>query len=139
MSLPASQQRALDAIDSHLRGTDIRLASMFTVFTELTRLEKMPLTETVQPIRWWARAGRRAARRPRRSGRAGTIMLVPLLLAATLSLLLLSMLTTRPAARAAAPTPPRSSRRSGWPAPLTAQPAVSLTPARLAASRGPRR
>ena len=96
MSLPASQQRALDAIDSHLRGTDIRLASMFTVFTELTRLEKMPLAETVQPVRWWARAGRRAAR-PRRSGRAGTIMLVPLLLAATLSLLLLSMLTTRPA------------------------------------------
>ena len=97
MSLPASQQRALDAIDSHLCGTDIRLASMFTVFTELTRLEKMPLAETVQPIRWWARAGRRAARRPRRSGRAGTIMLVPLLLAAMLSLLLLSMLTTRPA------------------------------------------
>jgi hypothetical protein len=81
MSLPASQQRALDAIDTDLRAADIRLASMFTVFTELTQLEKMPVTETFQPVRWWTRA----------------IVLVPLLLAATLSLLLLSVLTTRAA------------------------------------------
>ena len=125
MSLPASQQRALDAIDSHLRGADIRLARMFSVFTELTRREKMPLAETFQPVRWWTREGRRAGRwrrgctlpgcrRPGHRGlgwwlpgqtragqrpacRLGTIVLVPLLLAATLSLLLLSVLTTRPA------------------------------------------
>ena len=53
MSLPASQQRALDAIDSDLRVADTRLASMFRVFTELTRLEKMPRIETLQPARWW--------------------------------------------------------------------------------------
>ena len=53
MSLPASQQRALDAIDSDLRVADTRLASMFRVFTELTRLEKMPRIETFQPARWW--------------------------------------------------------------------------------------
>lgn len=104
MSLPASQQRALDAIDSDLRSADGQLASMFSVFTELTRLEKMPLAETVQPVRWWTRAGRRAGRRQRgrrpgeqrAAGRLGTIVLVPLLLAATLSLLLLTILTTRP-------------------------------------------
>ncbi len=55
MSLPASQQRALDAIDSDLRVADTRLASMFRVFTELTRLEKMPRIETLQPARWWTR------------------------------------------------------------------------------------
>jgi hypothetical protein len=124
MSLPASQQRALDAIDSELRGADARLARMFSVFTELTRQEKMPPAETFQPVRWWTRAGRRAARRQRgctlpgcrRPGhqgqgwrwagqplsggrpasRLGAIVLLPLLLAATLSLLLLTMLTTRP-------------------------------------------
>jgi hypothetical protein len=89
MSLPASQQRALDAIDTDLRGADIRLASMFTVFTELTQLEKMPMTETFQPVRWWTRLG--------------PIVLVPLLLAATLSLLLLSVVTTRAASSGRCP------------------------------------
>jgi hypothetical protein len=97
MSLPASQQRVLDAIDSDLRGADIRLDSMFSVFTQLTRLDKMPPAETYQPVRWWTRAGRaRRARTGRRAAsRLGTIVLIPLLLAATLSLLLLTMLTTR--------------------------------------------
>jgi hypothetical protein len=118
MSLPASQQRALDTIDSDLRAADTRLASMFRVFTELTRLEKMPRIETFQPASRWTRAGRRADRRqrgcalpgcrrpghrapswpwPRSAGhRPGALVLVPLLLAATLSLLLLTVLTTSP-------------------------------------------
>lgn len=112
MSLPASQQRALDALDSDLRVADKRLASMFRVFTELTRLEKMPLRETFQPARWWtARRQRscalRGCRRPGHQGlswpwqrtrgnRLGALVLVPLLLAATLSLLLLTVLTTSP-------------------------------------------
>ncbi len=117
MSLPVSQQRALDAIDSDLRVADTRLASMFRVFTELTRLEKMPLAETFQPARWWTRSGRTArrqrtctlagCRRPGHRGggspwartghnRLGALVLVPLLLAATLSLLLLTVLTTSP-------------------------------------------
>ena len=112
MSLPASQQRALETIDSDLRAADTRLASMFRVFTELTRLEKMPRTETFQPVNWWTRAARRQRGcalagcrhpghrglswpRPRtRRNRFGTLVLVPLLLAATLSLLLLTVLTT---------------------------------------------
>jgi len=110
MSLPAGQQHALDAIDRDLRGGDTRLAAMFGVFTELTRQEKMPPAETFPPVRWWTQAGRRTARRRRgctlpgcrlprcrTAGRLGTIVLLPLLLAATLSLLLLSVLTTRPA------------------------------------------
>jgi hypothetical protein len=114
MSLPASQQRALDTIDSHLRTADTRLASMFRVFTELTRLEKMPRLETFQPASWWTRAARRqrgcaldGCQRPghralswpwrRISGsRVGALVLVPLLLAATLSLLLLTVLATSP-------------------------------------------
>jgi hypothetical protein len=145
MTLPASQQRALDALDTNLRGADIRLARMFNVFTELTRLEKMPSAETFQPVQWWTRAGRRTARRQRgctlpgcrrpghhglgwwpsaaRSGRPGSrlgaAVLVPLLLAATLSLLLLTMLTTRPTG-------------SGRCAAATA----FLAPVRLAASGG---
>ena len=109
MSLPASQQRALDAIDSDLRVADTRLASMFRVFTELTRLEKMPRIETFQPARWWtprSAARCRAAAAPATGGlswpwrtgrsRLGALVLVPLLLAATLSLLLLTVLTTSP-------------------------------------------
>jgi hypothetical protein len=137
MTLPASQQRALDEIDSDLRAADRRLASMFRVFTELTQREKMPLAETFQPVRWWTRAGRRAARRQRgctlrdcrrpghrglgwRPGsRLGTIVLVPLLLAATLSLLLLTILTTRPTG-------------SG----RCAQTAAFMAPVRLAATGG---
>jgi hypothetical protein len=114
MSLPVSQQRALDALDSDLRVADTRLASMFHVFTELTRLEKMPRTETFQPVSWWTRTARRqrgcalpGCRRPGHRGlswpwprtgrsRLGALVLVPLLLAATLSLLLLTVLTTSP-------------------------------------------
>ena len=110
MSLPASQQRALETIDSNLRAADKRLASMFRVFTELTRLEKMPRIETFQPARWGRqhsctlpgcrRPGHRGLSWPwARTGhnRLGTMVLVPLLLAATLSLLLLTVLTTSPA------------------------------------------
>ena len=95
MSLPASQQRALDAIDSDLRVGDTRLASMFRVFTELTRLEKMPRIETLQPARWWTGGLSWPWQRTGRN-RLGALVLVPLLLAATLSLLLLTVLTTSP-------------------------------------------
>jgi len=96
MSLPASEQRALETIDSDLRAADKRLASMFRVFTELTRLEKMPLAEMLQPTRWWTR-GLSWPRQRTGGNRLGALVLVPLLLAATLSVLLLTVLTTSPA------------------------------------------
>ena len=58
MTLPARQQRALNAIDEVLRGADPRLATMFGVFTELTAQEGMPAVETLPPGRRWGRAGR---------------------------------------------------------------------------------
>jgi hypothetical protein len=93
MSLPPAQQHTLDAIEDVLQGGDPRLARMFAVFTRLTRHEGMPVRETLAARPWWllARrpvpppAGRRAA------WRLGAKVLVPLLLAATLSLLILSI------------------------------------------------
>jgi hypothetical protein len=102
MSLPASQQHALDAIDAGLRHGDPRLARMFAVFTRLTRQESMPVRETLPPRQRWARA--RGLGRPARSqrsvaGRLVARLLVPLLLAAALSLLIMSVLAAPPASR----------------------------------------
>ena len=55
MTLPASQQRALDAIDDVLQSAEPRLATMFGVFTDLTRLDAMPAAETLEPGPWWTR------------------------------------------------------------------------------------
>jgi hypothetical protein len=90
MSLPASQQHALDAIDGMLCGGDPRLASMFTVFTALTGQESMPARETLPPRR---RSGQQSPWR-RRAGRVCMRLLVPVLLAATLTLLILSVLNS---------------------------------------------
>lgn len=47
MSLPTSQQRALDRIEETLQAGDPRLGALFTIFTRLTRHEAMPSTEQV--------------------------------------------------------------------------------------------
>jgi hypothetical protein len=47
MSLPASEQRALDRIEETLHVGDPRLLSLFMIFTRLTRHEAMPSTEQV--------------------------------------------------------------------------------------------
>jgi hypothetical protein len=95
MSLPASQQHALDAIDDVLRSGDPRLARMFAVFTELTQQESMPARETLPPRRLWPRRrpGQQVPRR-RRPSRVCIRLLVPVLLAATLTLLMLSVLSS---------------------------------------------
>jgi hypothetical protein len=103
MTLPASQQHALDAIDDGLRSAEPQLASMFGVFTDLTRLETMPTVETLPPGPWWSRyrlpgyryhPGRpyRTTRRPT-GGRLGRIVLVPLLLVAAVSLVIVSLVS----------------------------------------------
>ena len=101
MTLPASQQHALDAIDDVLQSAEPQLASMFGVFTDLTRQEAMPAVETLPPGRWWTRyrlPGRRyRPGRPHHSGRrrAGgglsRIVLVPLLLIAAVGLVIVSL------------------------------------------------
>ena len=107
MTLPASQQHALDAIDDALQLTEPRLARMFGVFTHLTRQEMMPAVEALPPGRWWTRY--RLPGRPYRPGRQqpkgadrrlGRVVLLPLLLiAAAASLLICSLVTAGTAGR----------------------------------------
>src|SRR5262252_2274623 len=47
MSLPTGQQRVLERIEGRLAESDPRLVSLFTIFTRLTRAEKMPWFEQV--------------------------------------------------------------------------------------------
>jgi hypothetical protein len=49
MALPSSQQHALDAIDDNLKTAEPRLATMFGVFTHLTRQEARPAAPAGQP------------------------------------------------------------------------------------------
>jgi hypothetical protein len=109
MTLPASQQHALDVIDDVLQSAEPRLATMFGVFTHLTRQEAMPAVETLPPSRWWARyrlpgqryrPGRqRQPRGPRAGHRLGRVVLVPLLLIAAVSLLVSSLISASTAGR----------------------------------------
>jgi hypothetical protein len=121
MALPPNQQHALNAIDDVLQSAEPRLATMFGVFTDLTRMEAMPAAETLPPGPWWARhrlpghlprcsrARRFRAGRPgrpgsgrwpggqagRRAGRQlGRIVLIPVLLLAVASLLVVSLVTS---------------------------------------------
>ena len=42
MGLPASQRRILERIENALRGSDPRLAALFSIFSRLNRDEEMP-------------------------------------------------------------------------------------------------
>ncbi len=121
MTLPTGQQRALDAIDHVLQSAEPRLATMFGVFTDLTRLDAMPAVETLQPGPWWSRhrlagplyrpgwsghqrhrPGQRhqPGRRPLRAGRRlSRVVLIPLLLLAAVSLVVVSLVSSGPAGR----------------------------------------
>lgn len=110
MALPASQQHALNAIDDVLQSAEPRLATMFGVFSNLTRLEAMPAGETLPPGPWWTRhrlpGHRYRASRPGRPGRGrqagrqlGRFVLVPLLLLAAASLLVVSLVGSGAAGR----------------------------------------
>jgi|GEM_PF-1773490 len=128
MTLPPSQQHALNAIDDVLQSAEPRLATMFGVFTDLTRMEAMPAAETLPPGPWWARwarhrlpghlARRSRARRFRagrpgrpgsgrrpggQAGRAGRqlsrIVLIPVLLLVAAGLLVVSLVSSGAAGR----------------------------------------
>jgi hypothetical protein len=51
MSLPASQQRTLDVIDTELRASAPELTSMFGIFTRLSSGDGPALTEQLRPSR----------------------------------------------------------------------------------------
>ena len=109
MALPASQLHALDAIDDVLQSAEPHLATMFGVFTQLTRQEAMPTVETLPPGRWWTRyrlPGRHyrperqhPSRQRQAGGRLGRVVLVPLLLIAAASLLISGLVSAGPAGR----------------------------------------
>jgi hypothetical protein len=48
VGLPASQRRILERIERALRGSDPRLAALFSIFTRLNREEEMPRLEQVR-------------------------------------------------------------------------------------------
>jgi hypothetical protein len=48
MGLPVGQRRHLDKIESSLRESDPRLASLFTIFSRLSQDEEMPALEQVR-------------------------------------------------------------------------------------------
>ncbi len=52
MSLPASQQRALNLIEKALADDHPGLGPLFAIFTRLTGHEPMPVTEQVTAGRW---------------------------------------------------------------------------------------
>lgn len=54
MTLPASQQRDLDAIENRLAKREPRLASMFAIFTRLASGEALPRREALQLVPWWS-------------------------------------------------------------------------------------
>ena len=108
MTLPASQQHALDAIDEVFQSAEPRLATMFGVFTHLTQQEAMPAVETLPPGRWWSRyrlpgrryrPGRQQHHRRRASRRLGRVVLLPLLLIAAAGLLISGLVNAGSAGR----------------------------------------
>ena len=58
MSLPTSQQRALNQIEKTLAGDHPGLGPLFAIFTWLTGHEAMPVTERVTPPLWRRWMGR---------------------------------------------------------------------------------
>jgi hypothetical protein len=99
MTLPARQQRILDGMAVSLQERDPRLASLFSIFTRLTRQEPMPRAEEMPPGRpavRRARSGRpepRGRRRPERSAAWLRAIVIPVALAAVAAVLFLSLMT----------------------------------------------
>jgi hypothetical protein len=48
MGLPARQRRVLERIEGTLRGSDPKLAALYTIFSRLTRDEEMPRIEQLR-------------------------------------------------------------------------------------------
>jgi hypothetical protein len=104
MSLPACQERALHGMETALRACEPRLASLFAIFTRLTRDEEIPRTEQLETQPWlsWRRLRRAGTGRRRRAGatpgrppaRLRTFVLIPALLIIAASVLIVGALTS---------------------------------------------
>lgn len=95
MGLPASQRRILERIETALRGSDPRLAALFTTFGWLNRDEDMPRIEQVrlraERIVGWFRCRLATLARwfgPRRRGRVRAALFFPVALAIVASAVL---------------------------------------------------
>jgi hypothetical protein len=97
VSLPVSQQRVLQGIESALEGGEPRLRSMFAIFTRLTREDGAPRTESLPP--------RTSVRRAWLVARRRAIIAIPVVLglAALLSFLAVSGNTAHPCRSGTAP------------------------------------
>ncbi|HUK67832.1 MAG TPA: hypothetical protein VLW50_03595 [Streptosporangiaceae bacterium] len=98
MSLPAGQQRMLDGIATGLQAHDSRFATLFAIFTRLTRHEEIPGIEQLTPRR--LRTAAHNERRPhsvggRRAvgirGRVRWIAFVPVAFIAVFSMVVIGL------------------------------------------------
>ena len=98
VSLPVSQQRVLQGIESALEGGEPRLRSMFAIFTRLTRDDGAPRTESLPP--------RASVRRAWLTARRRAIIAIPVVLglAAMLIFLAVSGSTAHPCRSGLAPS-----------------------------------
>ena len=95
MGLPVSQRRILERIEGALRGSDPRLAALFSIFSRLNRDEEMPRAEQVRArvAILMARVGHRLASMRRWFGAPGrarlrTALFFPIALAIVASAVL---------------------------------------------------
>ena len=126
MSLPTGQQRVLDRIEGRLAESDPRLASLFSIFTRLTRAENMPWLEQVRarPVAyrisrisaWFRGLGRRPA------ARARAMLLLPAALAAMACALTIAFGFPAVRGRCPVPAPPLRASSSSSPVRLSAAP-----------------
>jgi hypothetical protein len=105
VSLPLSQQRVLARIESDLQGCEPRLASMFSIFTRLTRNEGAPRTESLPPGT--------SLQGARRIARMRALVAVPLLLVLMAMLIFVTVSSSTAHACRPGTTPHITSCQSG--------------------------
>src|SRR5215467_7859341 len=96
MSLPAYQQRVLEAIENALKHREPRLTAMFAMFTRLNTSERIPRIEHLEAPPWWAWRRRGHLRHLSHPAAVRVMLLIPLAAMLVVTALFVSM-TTSPA------------------------------------------
>ncbi len=110
MSLPAGQQRVLDGIAEVFRMTEPRLASMFAIFTRLSKDEPPPRREQLVaagPIAFLLAAWRRPPRWDIPSGRRNRRLMLVISQLAIAFILLAALMGLNSLGSASCAAPPR--------------------------------